>query len=220
MTAGASTFPVPQFKVVTDQGRAYRNDARGTFPMNSYAGLVLDNVITVSPSVVVNLRGAVTRSYNTGDPVSIGFDLNTLGWPSSFTRQLDSRITTLPTINIEGYGLLNNASPTNTGLVYPTVSGSVMWVRGQHTMRFGGEFRALRENNYGFGAYTPNISFASTLDARAAGQLRAPRPSGRGWLPSCWGCPPGASSTATRPTRNSPPTRACSSTTTGRSAAR
>ncbi len=179
-----------QFKVVTDQGRAYRNEARGSFPMNSYAGLVLDNVITVSPSVVVNLRGAVTRIYNTGDPASIGFDLNTLGWPSSLTRQLDSRITTLPTINIEGYGVLNNASPTYTGLVYPTFSGSVMWVRGEHTMRFGGEFRALRENNYAFGAYTPAISF-STNWTRGPLDSSAASPIGQGLASFLLGLPTG-----------------------------
>jgi hypothetical protein len=179
-----------QFRVVTDQGRAFRNEARGSLPMNSYRGLVFDNVITISPSVVVNLRGAVTRIYNTSDPVSIGFDLNALGWPSSLTRQFDSKITTLPTINVEGYGLINNASPTNTGLVYPAFSGSVMWVRGEHTMRFGGESRALRENAYAFGAYTPNVSF-STNWTRGPLDSAGASPIGQGLASFLLGLPTG-----------------------------
>ncbi len=149
------------FSVPTDQGRAYRNEARGTLVTNNYRGFVFDNVVTVSPSVVVNVRGALTRIFNTTYPVSIGFDLNKLGWPASFTRQLDSRITTLPNIKIDQYGSLNGASPTETAMLYPSLAGSVMWVRGEHMLRFGSELRVLRESNNQYGAYTPSLTFGS-----------------------------------------------------------
>jgi len=92
------------------------------------------------------------------------------------TRRLDSSITTLPGIDIDGYSSLNNATPSRTGLVYPSASGSRMLVRGEHTLRLGGEFRVLREANCGFGDYTPNISFPTNgtrgpLDSSAASPI-------------------------------------------------
>jgi len=147
--------------VAGDQGRAFRNDARGTLSDNQYRAGVFDNVITLGPSLVVNVRASITRNRNSSDPTSIGFDLNALGWPSSFTRQLDSRITALPYIEIDGYAPINEETPSRTNLTYPSTSGSVMWVRGQHSMRFGGEMRVLREANYGYGNYTPNVAFAA-----------------------------------------------------------
>lgn len=140
----------------------YGNIARGTNGGNEYRAAVFDNVWTLGPSTVVNWRAAITRNKNWSDPRSIGFDLSSLGWPSPFTSRLDGRITALPFIEIDGYGPLNDANPSRAAITYPSTQGSIMMVRGAHTLRTGGEVRVLRESSYDYGNYTPNVAFAST----------------------------------------------------------
>ena len=144
-----------------DQGRLFRNAARGTLTDNQYRAAVFDNVIALGPALVVNARAAVTRIYNTSNPSSIGFDLATLGWPASFVRRLDPAITSLPFIEIDGYTSLNNVTPGATALTYPSFGGSVFWVRREHSLRFGGELRILRESNYGYGNSPPTVASAA-----------------------------------------------------------
>lgn len=141
----------------------FRNEARGTYGGNEYRAAVFDNVITLGPSLVINWRAAVTRNKNWSFPNSTGYDLSKLNWPSSFTSQLDKRLTALPFVEIDGYAPLNDATPSEGGVVYPSTQGSIMHVRGTHTMRAGGEFRLLRESSYGYGNYTPNVGFAAAF---------------------------------------------------------
>ncbi len=142
-------------------GQLFRNTARGFISTNEYRAGVWDNVVTLSPALMLNWRVAITRNRSITNPSSIGFDLNTLNWPRSFTSQLDPAITALPFIEIDGYAPINDEVPSATYLTYPSTAGSLMYVRGSHSLRMGGEFRLLREANYGYGNYTPEIAFAA-----------------------------------------------------------
>src|SRR5205823_2795786 len=67
------------------------------------SNLALDDVIALRPNLVPELRYGLTRGVQDTPPGSMGFDLVSLGLPTSLVNQLDRRFTTLPLVNIQGY---------------------------------------------------------------------------------------------------------------------
>ena len=69
---------------------------------------VLDQVIVMSPRLITNFRYGFARQTNFRDPFSLGADLEGLGFPRSFTSQVQERF--LPRQDITGFN-----GPDETG---------------------------------------------------------------------------------------------------------
>jgi hypothetical protein len=109
----------------------------------------LDHVYTFTPSLIMNVRYGYNRFIRTydGNPKGRNFDLTTLGFPASYNNAIDPSIRRFPVISIDGY-----AGTYNGWLWRPTethhLAASFDKIQGSHTLKFGMEARAYRENQY------------------------------------------------------------------------
>jgi len=138
---------------------AFHNISKGMARNRQHRGLALDDVITLRPDLVLNLRYGLTRFILWDRPVSIGLDLASLGFPARLASQLDGKTTTFPEIVPSGYATLGANSGFRPITTYHTFSGSATHLRGNHSLRLGGELRVLQENNYDYGYVSPRIEF-------------------------------------------------------------
>jgi hypothetical protein len=126
--------------------------------------LTLDNVYTINPSTVVNVRYGYNRFIrgDAGNRESIGFDLTTLGFPKAYNDMISPDMRRFPRIDLAGYQ--GTAVP---GYVRPNDThsfiGNLNRMFGSHAFKGGFEFRAYRENNRTFANdETGRFNFDST----------------------------------------------------------
>lgn len=142
--------------------------SRGEFPTMS---AMISDTYTFSPNLLGEFRISFTRLNNRTVPSSEGFDLATLGFPSSVTNNV--RYKQFPNILIQTYnagtGLtVTNASPNevdqlgnSTATIYPQdtwhAQYHLTWIRGKHRMKIGGEGQLIRmfpyNSQYSAGQY-------------------------------------------------------------------
>lgn len=126
----------------------FNNLATGTlFQFLSRQG-AFDDVYTITPTTVLNLRYGYNRfirvdSYN---PANRGFDLTSLGFPSSYNDAIPADYRTFPRIDITGYqgtGFNTEPRPIDTHSFIATLNKSL----GAHSLKGGAEYRIYRENS-------------------------------------------------------------------------
>ncbi|MBS1788776.1 MAG: TonB-dependent receptor [Acidobacteria bacterium] len=126
----------------------FHNIATGTlFQFISRQG-ALDDVYTISPTTVLNLRYGYNRfirvdSYN---PDNAGFDLTSVGFPASYNNAIPEDRRKFPRLDITGYqgtGFNTEPRPIDTHSFVATLNKTV----GAHSLKGGGEYRIYRENS-------------------------------------------------------------------------
>jgi hypothetical protein len=128
-------------------------------------GAALDDVIVLSPSLVLNLRYGVTNAKYLERRVTQGTDLAALGFSPSLTRLVNSQQSTVPRVKVGSYATLSDWSDGDGGNTAVTNSwfGDLTKLRGSHTLRLGTDVRVLRTfgNRYS-GSLSPDLSFSTT----------------------------------------------------------
>lgn len=119
---------------------------------------ILDDTHTFSPTLLGSVRYSVTRLVNNRKPASFGFDMTTLGLPV-YLRDVPGIYSSFPSVNITGFGvtgsLPNVAAATALGLTDGidlgdtphAAQGNLTKNFSKHTLKVGGEYRALFFNN-------------------------------------------------------------------------
>ena len=146
--------------------RSYEYTQAGAFPSKFLEAAVdhrslamtVDDVAVLRPNLILDVRYGVHRHAENGLPGSLGFDLKGLGLPASLVNQLDPKYTTLPTLTIEPndaqFPVIGGNGGNTTQSVYQTtyhyLLGSLAYTRGNHSFRFGGEFRVYMQNTTDF----------------------------------------------------------------------
>jgi len=131
-----------------NQDRTLNNNAIGGLSVNRYNSIGLDYVWTFNPSTVANFRYGVTRQANRGNGPTQGLDLTSLGLPASFANRLDKSLTALPEIDIGGIVTIGTNLPSKSGFTAQIVSGALAQTKGNHTLRYGGEYRVILDNSF------------------------------------------------------------------------
>lgn len=109
----------------------------------------VDDVHHFSATTFLNLRYSFFRLsiHQYPKPASQGFNLTTLGFPSSYANAIDPNERAFPNIVIAGY----SGTPNNWWR-YPThnqsLEANVTSVQGNHTLRYGGDVRQYRNFQY------------------------------------------------------------------------
>ncbi|HKE20856.1 MAG TPA: TonB-dependent receptor [Bryobacteraceae bacterium] len=128
----------------------------------------LDDTITLSPSLLLDIIGGVNRFHFAKDPQSIG-QVNplTLGFLSSST-QFFVGPNYLPAIGIAGYSGLSSGFGDDQFSTTYSIAPTLTKVAHRHTLQTGYDFRTYQENwsSYGnsAGAYTFNQDFTKAAD--------------------------------------------------------
>lgn len=142
--------------------------------------VAFDDVYMLTPATVLNVKYGYDRFLRgtNSNPANHGFDLTSVGFPSSYASLIPDDIRRFPRVDITGYqgtGIGGESRPIET----QSVSAIVTRVSGGHSVRSGMEFRRYRETSTFFGNnQTGQFNFDSTwtrgpLDnsAAAPGQL-------------------------------------------------
>ncbi len=140
----------------------------GTLPGSySYTYHRQVDAIQVNSTWILNSKTVVTARYgnnrfpNLIAEVSQGFDPATLGFPSNYTTQLQSKF--FPTIFMRNFSQLGQNTSTLDNWKSQIVNGTVARTEGRHNLTFGAEYRRIRMNFQDFsnapGTYTFSGAF-------------------------------------------------------------
>ena len=115
-------------------------------------GGALDDVYTVSPTTVLNVRYGYTRYTRQTEPMrGRNFDLTTIGLPAYMNSAITPELREFPFFNIRTgsstmFSTLNIGEDRNSDV--HTLVAAVTKTRGSHNFEFGHEFRAYRFTRY------------------------------------------------------------------------
>ncbi len=143
----------------------YHNIANGIFLNRNNRLGTIDDVYTFSPSVVLNVRYGYTRQLFPQRRRSAGLDLKTLGFSDSLVNSIPAGKGVFPRITFNTYsGGFGEYEGTGDGYFNTdlhSIAGTLSWLKGNHSLRFGSEGRAYRENSGNFPTdYAPRFNFA------------------------------------------------------------
>lgn len=130
----------------------FNNAATGTyFWFYSKAG-VIDDVWTLSPTMILNTRYGYNRFIRgtSGKPENVGFDLTSLGFPASYNDLIAPDVRRFPRFDITGYqgtaqGGENRPNDTHN------IAATLTRILAKHSIKSGMEFRSYRETDRFFG---------------------------------------------------------------------
>jgi hypothetical protein len=123
---------------------------------------VINDVISLRPDLVLELRAGVNILRVSTQPQSQGFNLQSLGLPASLTSQINGSLTGFPQMNITGYSPIGPANDgTSVQHNYYYLAGDVAHNRGNHSLRMGTEFRVIQQNTNNVGDVSPNYTFGT-----------------------------------------------------------
>ncbi|BDC51639.1 hypothetical protein F183_A39540 [Bryobacterales bacterium F-183] len=131
---------------VSNYNNYFNNAVTGEwFQFASRSG-VIDDVITLSPTTVLNLRYGYNRfiRVTNANPDQRGFDLTSLGFPAAYNNAISPDIRRFPRFDIAGYqgtGIGGEFRPNDTHNIVTTLNKMV----GSHSLKGGMEFRSYRE---------------------------------------------------------------------------
>lgn len=148
-----------------DKNRTFTTGANGIILNRQNEGLTLDHVYVFNPSFLINVRYGITYANFTEYRQTRGFDLATLGFVPSLVSLIDRQRATFPNVQLGSFTQLSNWE-TGDGGNYSTthnLASTLTQLRGNHSLRFGADFRVYRENQ---GRYpldvSPQLNFSNT----------------------------------------------------------
>lgn len=140
--------------------------AQGKNTEQDNRSVVFDDVYVFNSELLMNVRASLTYFRNFGHPNSKGYDLASLGFSKAHLDLLKSRnpaeVLAIPIISPDGYANLSSATDSLNSPIYTTIAGTVTKMRGNHSLRMGGDFRIFREHNYSYGNAAGNYNFSAS----------------------------------------------------------
>jgi hypothetical protein len=143
-------------------GNQFANESHGIDRHRKQWGGGLDDVYTFSPSLILNVKYGFTRFLQSDFPFSTGYDLTRLGLPQSLAGRIDPQGVAFPVVTFDGFTQLGETGGTRFITNYHNWAGGFTKVAGDHSVRWGGEFRLLRENSVNYGNAAPAMAFNNT----------------------------------------------------------
>lgn len=130
----------------------FNTPATGTYFWFRSKAAVLDDVWTIGPTTVLNMRYGYNRFIRgtDGKPENIGFDLTSLGFPASYNNAISPDLRRFPRFEMTGYQSTAQGGenrPNDTHNIMATVTKMLS----KHSLRTGVEFRSYRETDTFFG---------------------------------------------------------------------
>jgi hypothetical protein len=140
----------------------FDNVATGIFLNRKNRVFAIDDAYTIRNNLLMNVRGGFTRQLFPERRRSQGFDLASLGFANSLVSLVEPDVATFPNVTFDGYQNFSNWESGDgffTTDVY-NVTGSLIWLVGNHNMKFGTEYRRYVEHSSRFPtAVSPTIDF-------------------------------------------------------------
>ena len=143
----------------------FDNVATGIFLNRKNRILGLDDAYTFRNNLLMNIRGGFTRQLFPERRRSQGFDLSSLGFSPQLVSLAPRDTAAFPFINFDGFQDLSGSESGDgwfTTDVY-SATGSLMWLVGRHSTKFGTEYRYYIEDASRHStASAPQLNFSNT----------------------------------------------------------
>ena len=138
------------------------SNVRGRKRQRPHRGVALDNVIVLSPQMVLDVRYGFTwfREYQSFD--NIGWDLKEFGLSPGLLSQLDPAGISFPVINVSGLLQLGNDGGFSQKFYTHSLLSVVNWSKGNHSVKWGFDGRLAMDNSTTYGNVSPAYNFANT----------------------------------------------------------
>ncbi|HEY8551747.1 MAG TPA: TonB-dependent receptor [Vicinamibacterales bacterium] len=142
----------------------FDNEASGIILNRKNRVLGIDDTYTWRDNLLTNVRAGFTRQLFPERRQSQGFDLSSLGFSNTLTSLIDPALAAFPNVSIGGFTALSTWESGDgffTTDVY-NVAANLMWLHGNHNMKFGTEYRRYIEHGSRYPtAVSPTISFTT-----------------------------------------------------------
>ena len=152
-----------------DKNNYFNNVAEGSLLFRNNWGASVDEVYTVNPSNVFDLRLNFTRMNEGHDLPSQGFNPASLGFPAYLAAS--ATYLELPVVSFSSVSGFQNLGATGANRL-PSQSyqlfGTWMMTKGNHTFKFGADIRQYRLNTFTADASTGTFSFSGNSWVRAS----------------------------------------------------
>jgi hypothetical protein len=145
-----------------------RSPAIGNTQDRTRYSLALDDVYVFGPDLLFNIRYGITAQRQITGRIHQGFDLLTLGFPQNLVNEIRTKNNVqglaFPQVVVDGsaYTELGATGGSRFRTAYQTLGGTITRIAGNHSVRFGSEFRLQRESQYDYGNVAPRLEFAQT----------------------------------------------------------
>ena len=148
--------------------------AQGGNPLTiSVHSLAFDNLITLSPTLMVEARYGFSRLVEKSTPYGEGFNPTSLGLPASYGQAAILGAYIFPTFNpSNGFAALGATNGYAILLEAPSAhqaSASLIKIAGAHTIKVGGEYRQLYLNFHQYGFPSGQFSMDQTWTQKTVG---------------------------------------------------
>jgi len=168
-------FSLDRWDEIKDRWFGADNPAARTMQQTRSRVIGLDDVYMISPSMVLNVRGGLTRKINPMIPAGQGVvDYSALGFSDSVARLIPEGQGGFPLIDLADFSDTNPGGFQQLAMEVWSVGGSISWMKGKHNLRFGADHRTYRQNyRNSIRDVSPQLTFNSTY-TRAASNSAAP----------------------------------------------
>ncbi len=120
---------------------------------------VIDYTMTPNATTVLSVRGAYARSLYYYENLGLGFLASSLGFPAALNTA--GGLSMFPRVAASGYTTLGNQDNRYNAFMTYTLAGSMMKMRGAHTLKAGYEGRLIRVNNRESRATSGDFAFSA-----------------------------------------------------------
>ena len=129
-----------------DKNRSFGNDVNGILLNRINRGIALDEVHVFNANFFLNFRYGLSQQEFPERRVSTGFNLGSLGFDPAFVNLFPKETSAIPNISV---GSLTTLSGSESGdgiasSIVHTWQGNFTYIKGDHTLRFGPDFRLYR----------------------------------------------------------------------------
>jgi len=153
-----------------NKNQFFNNAATGNFLYRINQGATLEDVYTITPTLVADIRGSWTRYIENHSSPADTVDPTTLGFPSYVDANSEFRMLPYITFNSTSVAggarasfepLGYNGDGTNYNDIFQ-LYGQLVKVHGNHTIKMGADVRENRWSSYNFGNPSGTYSFTGT----------------------------------------------------------
>jgi hypothetical protein len=141
----------------------FEGGATGTVAEQPGRGIAVDDVITFSPTLIMNVRYSVSHQTPTPGRLTRGFDLLSLGFPQSLVNEIKAKNNfegvTFPVINVTNFTTIGQDGGSTRSIYYHVFGNTFTKIINNHSLKFGGEYRLQRENGFNYGNVAPTFTF-------------------------------------------------------------
>ena len=166
------------------------NDVRGRFRERPHRGVALDDVAVLNSRMVLDVRYGFTWFREKQYYANNGRDLTEFGYPASLLSQLDPAGIAFPETAIGNLLVLGNDGGYQQTNYSHSLLGTLIWSRGNHSLKFGSDNRLLFENRKDYGNVAPHLDYAAGF-TRGPSDNAAAAPMGQPFATFLFGLPTG-----------------------------